>query len=214
MPVEELAKRISAALPEDGRSEPLEGLHLHRRSRSSKLFSISTTGFCLVAQGSKDIFLADERYSYDTAHYLLVTSELPIMSQITYASSDEPFLSLRLELEPKLISSVMVEAGHASQPQSSVRAFNVSALDLGLLDAVLRLVRLLDTPSEAAFLAPLIKREIIFRLLRSEQGERLRQMATLGGHSNRMARAIERISKDYEKTLSIELIASDLRMSV
>lgn len=108
----------------------------------------------------------------------------------------------------------MVEGGHAANTQSNVRAFDVSTLNGGLLDALLRLVRLLDTPSEAAFLAPLIKREIIFRLLRGEQGERLCQLATLGGRSHRMSRAIERIRNEFDKALSIEAIADDLGMSV
>ena len=108
----------------------------------------------------------------------------------------------------------MVESGHLSTNHTDVRAFDVSSLGLDLLDAVLRLIRLLDKPSEAAFLLPLIKREIIFRLLKGEQSGRLRQIATLGGHSHRMARAIERIRKDYDQTLKIEMIAKDLAMSV
>ena len=212
--VEELAKCIADVLTEDGHIEPLEGLHFHRRSQPSRLFGVSTTGFCLIAQGSKDIFLADERYQYDPAHYLLVTSELPIMSQITHADPENPFLSLRLELDPTLVSSVMIESGHMSTNHTDVRAFDVSSLELDLLDAVLRLMRLLDKPSEATFLLPLIKREIIFRLLRGEQSGRLRQIATLGGHSHRMAKAIERIRKEFNQTLNIETIARDLAMSV
>jgi AraC-like DNA-binding protein len=213
--IEELAKRILAATPEDGHREPLQGLHFHRRSTPSKLFGVSTTGFCIIAQGSKDIFLSEERYHYDPAHYLLVTSELPIMSQITDASPETPFLSLRLELDPTLISSVMVEAGHpAKQSYTEMRAMNVSSLDQNLLDVVLRLVRLTDNPSEASFLAPLITKEIIYRLLKSEQGSRLRQLAVLGGQSHRIAKAIEQIRKEFDKPLSIETIAGDLSMSI
>jgi AraC-like DNA-binding protein len=212
--VDELVERIAGVVPEDGSIEPLEGLHLHRASSLRKLHSVSKPGFCLIAQGSKEIFLADERYQYDPAHYLLVTSELPIVSQIIAASQERPYLSLRLELDPTLISSVMVEAGHPSQNHANVRAFNVSSLDLGLLDAVLRLVRLLDSPTEATFLAPLITREIIYRLLMGEQGGRLRQIATLGGHTHRIAKAIERIRKEFDQTLKIESIARDLSMSV
>jgi AraC-like DNA-binding protein len=210
----ELSERILEAVPEDGHVEALGGLHLHRRSTPSKLFGISTTGFCLIAQGSKDIFLSEERYHYDPAHYLLVTSELPIMSQITDASPQKPFLSLRLELDPTLISSVMVEAGHLTKQTSELRAMNVSVLDANLLDAVLRLVRLTNHSNEVSFFAPLIRKEIIYRLLKSEQGSRLRQLAVLGGQSHRIAKAIEHIRKEFDKPLSIETIASDLSMSV
>jgi AraC-like DNA-binding protein len=212
--LDELVERISSVVGEDGAVEPLKGLYLHRASSTKKVHGVSKPGFCVIAQGSKEIFLANEHYQYDPANYLLVTSELPIISQIIEASKEHPYFSLRLELDPSFISSVMVEAGHASHVQAHVRAFNVSTLDQALLDAVLRLVRLLDTPSEATFLAPLIKREIIFRLLRGEQGERLRQIATLGGHSHRMAKAIERIRKEFDQTLKIESIANDLAMSV
>jgi AraC-like DNA-binding protein len=212
--VEELAERISGAVPEDGQCEPLEGLHVHRSSITKRLHGVSTPGFCLIAQGSKEILLAAEHYRYDPANYLLVTSSLPIISRIIEASPERPYLSLRLELDPTLVSSVMIESGHVSTNHTDVRAFDVSGLEVELLDPVLRLIRLLDKPSESAFLLPLIKREIIFRLLKGEQSRRLRQIATVGGHSHRMARAIERIRKEFDQTLKIESIANDLAMSV
>lgn len=212
--VEELAEHISRALPEDGHREPLEGLHVYRASSTMRLHGVSTPGFCLIAQGSKEIALASEHYRYDPANYLLVTSSLPIISRIIEASPERPYLSLRLGLDPTLVSSVMIESGHVSMNHTDVRAFDVSGLELDLLDAVLRLIRLLDKPNEATFLLPLIKREIIFRLLKGEQSGRLRQIATVGGHNHRMAKAIERIRKEFDQTLSIETIASDLAMSV
>src|SRR5918995_515919 len=99
--------------------------------------------------------------------------------------------------------------------KSAVRAFEVSPLDAGLLDAVLRLLRLLDSPAEEAhFLRPLITREIVFRLLKGEQGGRLRQIAVLGGHAHRIARALERLRKNFDRPLRIEEIARELGMSV
>jgi AraC-like DNA-binding protein len=95
-----------------------------------------------------------------------------------------------------------------------VRAINVSSLDAGLLDAVVRLVRLLDTPTEAPFLAPLITREIVYRLLMGEQGDRLRHIAVLGGYTPPIARAIERLRKDFDQPFRIEDIARELGMSV
>jgi AraC-like DNA-binding protein len=169
----------------------------------------------VIAQGSKEVFLGNERYQYDPLHYLLFTAELPIVSEIIEASQERPYLSLRLDLDPTLVGSVMVEAGHSSPPNhADMRAINVSALDLGLLDAVVRLVRLLDSPAEASFLAPLIMREIIYRLLRGEQGDRLRHIAVLGGHTHRIARAIERLRREFDQPLRIDDIAGELGMSV
>ena len=156
-----------------------------------------------------------DRYQYDPMHYLLATVELPIASQILEASKALPYLSLRLDLDPTLVGSVMVEAGDPSpQRGADVKAIDVSPLDANLLDAVVRLVRLLDSPAEAHVLAPLIKREIIYRLLMGEQGGRLRHIAVLGGSTHQIARAVDRLRKDFNQPLRIESIARELGMSV
>jgi AraC-like DNA-binding protein len=109
----------------------------------------------------------------------------------------------------------MVEAGYSSpQRSSNVKAIDVSPLDANLLNAVVRLVRLLDSPAEAYVLAPLIKREIIYRLLMGKQGNRLRQIAVLGGYTHHIARAVERLRKEFDQPLRIENLARELGMSV
>jgi AraC-like DNA-binding protein len=109
----------------------------------------------------------------------------------------------------------MVEAGYPSrQIRGNVKAIAVSPLDTQLLDAVVRLVRLLDTPSEVQVLMPLITREIIYRLLKGEQGSRLRHIAVLGGYTHHIARAVERLRKDFNQPLRIESIAREMGMSV
>lgn len=214
--MQELVERIAAAVPQDGRLEPLEGLHLQRLSSpSGSLHSVSEPGFCVVAQGSKEVLLGSSRCRYDPAHYLLVTAELPIVAQVVEATQERPYLSLRMDLDLVLVSSVMVEAGHVPQRGCpAARAIDVSPLDRGLLDAVLRLVRLLDSPREARFLAPLVKREIVFRLLTGDQSDRLRDIAAHAGHTHRIADALQRIRADLSEPLQIESIAQDLGMSV
>ena len=205
-----------AAVREDGTVEPLKGLLLHRASFPKEpLHSVYTPVFCVIAQGSKEVFLGEERYVYDPAHYLIVTAELPIVSHVFEASQERPYLSFRLELDPTLVSSVMVEVDQlAPRSRADVRAVNVSPLQADLLDAVVRLVRLLDAPSEAPFLAPLITREIVYRLLMGKQGDRLRHVAALNGNTHRIVRAIERLRKEFDQPLRIEDIARDLGMSV
>lgn len=210
----ELAERIAETVPEDGSLEPLTGLHLHRVSGPrGPLHRVYQPAFCVIAQGSKVLFLGDERYLYDPAHYLLVAADLPLVSHVLEASAERPYLSLRLDLEPALVSSVMVEAAQASQ-KSNVRAMNVSAIDAGLLDAVLRLVKLLDSPKDAPFLAPLVVREIVYRLLTGEQGERLRHIATSDGQTHRITRAIAQLRENFDRQLRMESVAEDLGMSV
>lgn len=213
---DELVERIARTIREDGAIEPLKGLHLVRASsRKAPLHSVYDPVFCVIAQGSKEIFLGDERYQYDPYHYLLVTAELPLVGHVLEASQERPYLGLRLDLDPTLVAAVMVEAEYpSSRRHADVRAIDVSTLAAGLLDAVVRLVRLVDFPAEAPFLAPLITREIVYRLLMGEQGDRLRYMAALGGYPPHIVKAIERIQKDFAQSLRIENLAQEIGMSV
>lgn len=212
----ELVERIARTIREDGKVESLKGLRLNRASAPTELaHGVSDPAFCVIAQGSKEVFLGDDRYQYDPMHYLLVTAELPVVSHVIEASPERPYLSLVVKLEPTLVSAVMVEAGHlAPRNYANVRAIDVSPLDTSLLDAVVRLIRLLDTPTEAPFLMPLITREIVYRLLRGEQGDRLCYIAVQGGHAHRIARAIDQLRKEFDQPLRIEDIAQELGMSV
>jgi AraC-like DNA-binding protein len=213
---DELVERVGRAIPYNGTVDPLKGLMLRRASAPTELgHGMSYLSFCVIAQGSKDMILGDNRYRYDPAHYLIATAALPIATRIVEASSERPFLGVVLNLDPTLVGSVLVEAGHlVPRSQSAVTAIDVSPLDAGLLDAVVRLVRLLDFPSQARFLAPLITREIVYRLLIGAQGGRLSQVAALGGATHRITEAIERLRNDFDRPLRIEDIARELGMSV
>ena len=213
---QELVERIITAVPQDGVLEPLPGLHLARLAApNEKIHSVLEPSFCVIAQGSKVVFVGDSRYQYDPLHYFLATIELPRVSQVLEASPQQPYLSFRLVLEPTLVGSVMIEAGHVVPAGSDdVRAITVSALDAELLDAVVRLVRLVDSPTAARVLMPLIKREIIYRLLNSEQGNRLCHLAVAGGYTSNIARAVERFRHEFDQPVRIEDIAQELGMSV
>jgi AraC-like DNA-binding protein len=212
---EELVQRVAHANRGDGIVEPIPGLHLNRVSQASeRLHGVSIPSFCVVAQGSKEVSLGERCYRYDAEHYLLTTVELPITSCVVEASRERPYLSVRVDLDPALVGSVMVEAGlPAPRRQADAKAVVVSALDADLLDAILRLVRLIDSPAEARVLAPLVKREIVFRLLLGEQGNRLRHLPLLGGHAHRIARAVERLRKEFDRPLRIDDLARELGMS-
>lgn len=213
---EELVGRIARAMPEDGVIEPLPGLHLARLSTpSERIHSVLEPSFCVIAQGSKEVFVGDIRYQYDPFNYFLATIELPRVSQVLEACKERPYLSFRLELVPTLVGSVMVEAGPVIPASNTdVSAMDVSPLSADLLDAVVRLVRLLDSPDEARMLMPLITREIIYRLLTSNQGNRLRHLATLAGHAPHIARAVERLRQDFDQAVRVEELAQELGMSV
>jgi AraC-like DNA-binding protein len=214
---EELAECVTQAVREEGILDLPGGLRLLCASSPTELgHGVSFPAFCMVAQGSKEVLLGDDLYRYDANNYLITAASLPIASRITEASEELPYLGVVLGLDPALVGSVMVEAGHpAPGEKAAVRAFDVSPLDAGLLDAVLRLVRLLDAPAaEARFLRPLVTREIVFRLLEGEQGGRLRQIAVLGGHAHRIARVLERLREEFARPLRIEDVAREAGMSV
>jgi AraC-like DNA-binding protein len=205
-----------SALPQDGVIEPLPGLHLARLSApNERIHSVLEPSLCVIAQGSKVVFVGDSRYQYDPFNYFLATIELPRVSQVLEASRKQPYLSFRLVLDPNLVGSVMIEAGHVMPSgNADVRAVDVSSLNVGLLDAVVRLVRLIDSPAEARILMPLIKREIIYRLLTGDQGKRLCHLTVSGGNISNIARAVERFRRDFDQPVRIEDIAQELGMSV
>jgi len=214
---DELAELVALAVREDGAVDAPGGLRLLRRSSPTpKEHGVSSPALCVIAQGSKEVLLGDDCYRYDANRYLITAAALPTATRVTEATEERPYLGVVLDLDPALVGSVMVEAGHpAPRDQAAVRAFDVSPLDAGLLDAVVRLVGLLDSPAdEAHFLRPLVTREIVFRLLKGEQGGRLRQIAVLGGHSHRIARAIARLREDFDRPVRIEDIARESGMSV
>ena len=111
---EELVERIGRVISFDGTVQPLQGLHLYHNSVPlERVYGVVEPSLCVVAQGSKEFLLGESHYRYDPLHYLLVTVDLPNIGQVLQASKERPFLSLRLELAPTLVSSVMLEAGHA-----------------------------------------------------------------------------------------------------
>jgi len=214
---EELVELVARTVGEGGAVEAPGGLRLLRRSSPTpKDHGVSSPALCVIAQGAKEVLLGDDCYRYDANRYLITAAALPTATRVTEASEERPYLGVVLGLDPALVGSVMVEAGYpAPREHAAVRAFDVSPLDAGLLDAVLRLLRLLDAPAEEAhFLRPLITREIVFRLLKGEQGGRLRQIAVLGGHAHRIARALERLREDFDRPLRIENVARESGMSV
>lgn len=213
---EELVERMARIAPVDGVIEPIPGLYLTRCSEPSDLIhGVYKPSICVIAQGKKEVILNEECYSYDPAHYLINTVELPVMAQVVEASRTHPYLGIRLVLDPALVSSVLVEAAQPTLPGAfSVRAINASPLSPDLLDAVVRLVRLVDTPQHTRVLGPSIMREIIYWLLVGEQGNRLRHIAVLDGNTHHIAKAIDRLRVDFDQPLRMDEIAQEVGMSL
>lgn len=212
----ELAQRMMRALPRDGSVDVRPGLGFNRFSHPTDLHhGFFEPCLCVIAQGAKTLALGEEVFRYDPAHYMIATVGVPMTAQVVKASPDRPYLGVRLVLDPAVVSSVMVEAGIVqSRGEGDVKAVNVSTLDAELLDAMLRLVRLVERQDEYRVLAPLIVREIVYRLLIGEQASRMRHLATFGGQAHRMVRAVEKLRNHYDKPLRIEAMARELGMSL
>ena len=212
---QELARLIKRARPTDGAGEVLRGLFL---ARSSKLRTspnvVLRPAFCFVAQGSKRAMLGDEVHRYDPGHYLIFTVDLPLTFQVDEATEEQPYLGLRLDLDPAVVASVMAEADiKFRKGDAAAKAMNVNAVDADLLDAVVRLVRLAARPDDQKMLVPHVKKEIIYRLLSGGEGVRLGHMI-MPADTHRISKAIGRLRQELDQPLHIDEVARDLGMSV
>ena len=169
---------------------------------------------CVVAQGRKQVLLGDERYVYDPDSYLLTSIDLPLFGQVMEATPETPYLAFSLDLDPAQIGALALETRlPADSPAASPRGLGVSPIDAPLRDALGRLLCLLDTPEDIPVMAPLLLREIFFRLLRAEQGERLGRIALDSTHARRVAAAVHWLKHNFDQPLHIEEIARAAHMS-
>ncbi|HOY66419.1 MAG TPA: AraC family transcriptional regulator [Candidatus Ozemobacteraceae bacterium] len=169
---------------------------------------------CVVAQGAKRVMLGEDSYIYDQKHYLITSVDLPGIVQILEASREKPYLGLALKLDLKEISQMMVD-GNLPLPKQrqSSRGMATGEITLPLLTAFQRLIELLDEPKDIPILAPLIQREICYRLLVGEQGMRLREMAMAGSLSRQIAQAIHWLRANFNQPLRIDDLATQVSMS-
>lgn len=214
--VEALGERI-ALLTEQGElhTAAVPALSLFRRNEPTEPFSgIYEPSVCLVAQGAKRVQLGDETYVYDAQHYLLTSVHLPTVVQIIEASREKPYLGLRLRLDLREVSQLMADSNlPPPRSQQSSRGMATAEITPPLVNAFLRLIELLDNQQDIPILAPVIQREIIYRLLVGDQGARLRQIVAAGSQSQQIARAIEWIKDNFSKPLRVDDLAEQARMS-
>jgi AraC-like DNA-binding protein len=168
----------------------------------------------VVVQGRKQVTVGDRTYVYDPSKYLAVSLEVPAVANVLEASPDAPYLCLTLRVDARELAALLVETGQpAPRADHDGRAVFVSGLEAPLLDALLRLVRLLDAPQDIPVLAPLVRRELHYRLLQGEQQGRLAEMAIGDGRLRRVARAIAWIRTHYAEPLQVEELARLANMS-
>ena len=166
---------------------------------------------CIVAQGRKHVYVGDDQIIYDPLHYLVVALPMPLEAEIVVASAKEPFLALALEIDVSMVGKLLLEmAEEEIQPETMInttQAIYASPMTDDLLEAVLRLFRTLENPLDRRILGPGAVKEILFHILRGEQGSFLRALALRDNGSHRIARIVRFLQNNYNQSLDISSIA-------
>ena len=213
---ENLGKSI-ARLTEDGEMHEtaIPRLSLFRRTEpTGPISSMYEPSICLISQGAKRVVLGEDSYVYDAHHFLITSMNLPTVVQIIEASPEKPYLGLKLKLDLREVSQLMVDSNlPPPRAQQSGRGMAIGEITLPLLVAFQRLVDLLAEQKDIPILAPLIQREIIYRLLVGDQGARLRQIASTGSQGNQIAQAVDWLKGNFALPLRIDDLAKQVNMS-
>jgi AraC-like DNA-binding protein len=213
-----LARLILSHAPYDGNfGLRLPGVRVIRASRTHKGLNhgIHRAALCLVAQGSKRVFLGREAFEYDASQMLVSSVDVPVSAQITRASPSEPFLGLKLELDPGRIAELIPKVYPHGLPQvPNHRPLFVCRAEPGFLDAATRLMAFMSRPDEADLLAPLTVEEILIRLLRSPIGSRVAQVGQEESRLHRVSQAVSWVQAHFDQPLDIDGLAEMLHMSV
>jgi AraC-like DNA-binding protein len=193
----------------------IPGLSLYRRDAPTQpTSSMQEPSLCVIAQGVKRVLLGDDTYVFDVHHFLITSVDLPTVVQIIQVSREKPYLSLLLKLDQREMAQLMVDSNlPPPRAQQSSRGMAIGAVTLPLLSACQRLIDLLAAPQDIPILAPLIQREILYRLLVGDQGARLRQIASAGSQSHQIAQAIDWLKSHYTLPLRIDDLAAHVHMS-
>jgi AraC-like DNA-binding protein len=181
---------------------------------TEKACYLQEPSICVIAQGSKRVLLGEEEYEYDSRHYLLTSVGMPVVAHVSKASPAEPYLSLMLKLDLHSISQLMVDSKlPAPGTKQASRGMAMGEVTPPLINSLIRLIDLLDEPVDIPILAPMVQREIAYRLLVGDQGRRLRQIASTGSQSQQIARAIDWLKENYSQPFRIDDLAAESGMS-
>ena len=190
-------------------------LMIYRRSAATDpMPCIYDVGLGLTVQGGKRVTLGDEIFDYGPRQSLVTSVDLPVVSFVTSATPEEPYLGIRLELDARLIAQVAAEMEFRSPVKAiPTRALSIVTLDMGLLEALTRLIRLLDEPPLIPLLAPLIQQEIVIRLLSGEHGPTLRHLLVIGSPCQQIAKVITWLKLHYTEKIPMDDLATKANMN-
>ncbi|EJM27345.1 AraC family transcriptional regulator [Pseudomonas sp. GM25] len=193
----------------------IPGLSLFRRDQPAPpVVCMIEPSLIFVGRGEKRLWVGGEGYSYDPSQFLVTSLDLPANSEVMLASSGQPCVGLVLKLDVSMLAEVITKSGLPAKRQPSTgTGAAIGSLSSALEDALDRLLALLDEPEAIPVLAPLILREIHYRLLHTDQGPRLRQITAVDGQGYRIAKAIDWLKVNYTDALRIDDLAARVQMS-
>jgi AraC-like DNA-binding protein len=213
----QLARRIAAYAPHDGTFDlSIPGLHVSRFSRVNAecVHALHLPALCVIVRGAKTVIVGQEVFQYDASRMLVFSVALPVAAQITQASYAEPYLAFRLDFDPHKIAELVLKVfPHGVPPVDERRAVYVAPLEAAIVNAATRLMECLAQPGDAELLAPLIKDEILIRLLRSHIGPRVAQMGFAESSVHRIAKAISWLRENFSQPMKVEELADLVHMS-
>lgn len=216
--MDKLARCIAAYAPHDGSFElRIPGLQVSRASRTNTecAHALRLPSLCFIAQGAKTVIVGEEVYEYDESRMLVFSVALPVAAQVTQASYSEPYLALRLDLDPHKIAELVLKVfPHGVPPVQERRAVYVAPVDANIVNATTRLMGCLAQPGDVELLAPLVVDEILIRLLRSPIGVRVAQMGFAESSVERVAKAISWLRANFSQPMKVEELAELVHMSV
>lgn len=192
------------------------GLKLFRLNHPTEPVGyVQNASLCLIAQGKKQVILENESYVYDPKHFLITAIDLPILANIINASPEQPYLGLTLSLDLSILTQILLEHPFIQQIESTEKiGIAIGQTNASLLDATSRLIHLLDSPQDIAVLAPLVQKEIYYRLLLTSQGQRLRQFISQGTQGHRILKSIEWLRQNFTQPIQIQTLAESISMSI
>lgn len=194
---------------------PIEGLKVGRTDHPTAVgHSIYQPSFGLVARGVKELMVAETPFRYAAGESLLCAADVPVTSQVTEASPSAPYLAIHLDIDPAVVADLLREQS-GSRPKTDGSAIaGKYTLAPELYDPLIRLVSLMDRPQDIAVMAPLIRREITWKLLHTQHGLMLSQLAFANGHATRIGRTTSWIRENYAGALCISELAAQANMSI
>jgi AraC-like DNA-binding protein len=211
----EIAAVIARHVSKDGfHATPIERVTLVRSSTvTMPMPNVYRPQLCLVAQGHKDVTLGDRVFRYAPGRYGVVTYDLPVIGRVVEATPDKPYLCLYLDFDPVMLGDLALRVPPPPGAPSPAIGKTVSAAGADLLDAALRLLRLLDDPAALPVLGPLAEQEILYHLLAGPDGARMRHITSSQGRVAQVGRAIAWIGKNFRARFSIKRLAAEVGMS-